>query len=287
MDYIDLHVHTTASDGTMTPTEVVKLAKEIGLKAIAVTDHDTTKGLREAVSAGETYQIEVIPGCELSVEYPKGQMHIVGLWLPVEPKYVNRELEYLREKRHSRNQKIIEKLNKIGISITYEEVLDIVEPGSTVGRPHIARVLVKKNIVKDVNEAFIKYIGPGGKAYVPKTKFSPEKAISILKKEGATVILAHPFSLNLDTQELKKELIRLKDHGLDGMEVYYSEHTPFQVQCYINLCEELNLLVSGGSDFHGTVKKDISLGTGKGNLKIPYVLLERMKEYRRKRGLWC
>lgn len=144
MEYIDLHVHTTASDGTYSPTEVVKLAREIGLKAIAITDHDTTKGLKEAYFAGKEKGVEVIPGCELSVEYPMGQMHIVGLWLPLEPKHVAYELEYLRKKRHDRNKQIIEKLIDAGVDISYEDVLGIVETGSTVGRPHIARVLVAK-----------------------------------------------------------------------------------------------------------------------------------------------
>ncbi len=285
MDLIDLHVHTTASDGTMSPEQVVKLAKQIGLKAIAITDHDTTKGLKEAALAGDKYNIEVIPGCELSVEYPKGQMHIVGLFLPIKPKHLNSELEYLRNKRHSRNKDIIKKLNQAGVNISYEDVLDIVEPGASVGRPHIARVLVKKGVVKDIKEAFSRYIGPDGIAYVPKTKFTPQKAISILKKEGAIVILAHPFSLNLDFDELRQEIKNLKLMGLDGMEVYYSEHNPYQIQGYLKLCNEMDLLVSGGSDFHGTVKKDISLGTGKGNLKIPYILLDTMKKYRQNRGL--
>ncbi len=282
MEYVDLHVHTTASDGTLTPTEVVALAKKIGLKAIAITDHDTTKGLKEACEAGEKVDLEVICGCELSVEYPHGQMHIVGLWIPKEPNILNKELKFLRDKRHDRNKKIIEKLKDAGIDLTYEEVLKMAKKGASVGRPHIARALVQKKVAKDINEAFDKYIGPSGIAYVPKTKFSPSKAISILKKEGATTILAHPFSLNLDADELREELLRLKEYGLDGMEVYYSEHTPKQIKLYLDLCKELNLLVSGGSDFHGTVKKDIQLGWGKGNLKIPYSLVSEMKKYRDK-----
>ncbi len=285
MDCVDLHVHTTASDGTYSPEEVVKLAKQEGLRAIAITDHDTVKGLKEASLAGEKYGVEVIPGCELSVEYPHGQMHIVGLWISKDPKFVAAELQFLRDKRHSRNKDIIKKLQNLGIDITYEEVLEIVKNGTTVGRPHIARVLVKKGVVKDINEAFTKYIGPNGLAYVPKTKFSPKKAIDIIKKEGGLVILAHPYSLNLGPDALKDELIRLKGFGLDGMEVYYSEHTPEQERLYLNLCKELGLLISGGSDFHGSVKKGIFLGKGKGNLKIPYALVEKMKEYRRQKGL--
>ncbi len=287
MRLVDLHTHTTASDGTYSPGELIKLAKEIGLSAVAVTDHDTTRGLKESIKAGETFGIEVIPGCELSVEFTGGQMHIIGLWLPEKPTYLEKELKYLRERRHSRNKRIVEKLRSLGIDISYEDVFEVVEEGATVGRPHIARTLVRKGAVSSVDEAFKKYIGPEGLAYVPKDKFSPEKAIEILKREGATVILAHPFSLNLPFAELKKELERLIPLGLEGMEVYYSEHTKEQTREYLSLCQEMGLLISGGSDFHGSVKKGIQLGTGRGNLKIPYFLVEEMKKHRKKRGLPC
>ncbi|MFP4455944.1 MAG: phosphatase, partial [Desulfonatronovibrio sp.] len=149
----------------------------------------------------------------------------------------------------------------------------------------ICRVLMNKGAVSSVQEAFDRYLGPGGKAYVPKEKFNPEKAISILKDEQATVILAHPFSLNLQHDELRKELYRLKDLGLDGMEVYYPEHTPEQTRYYSSLCAELDLLPSGGSDFHGSVKPHIKLGKGRGKLALPYSLLQDMKNKRIQQGL--
>ncbi len=287
MKLIDLHTHTTASDGTYSPTELVKMAKETGLSAVAVTDHDTTRGLEESIEAGRKFGIEVIPGCELSVEFKGGQMHIIGLWLPLSPRHLEEELEYLRNKRHQRNRRIIEKLRDLGIEISYGDVFEVVEKGATVGRPHIARTLVNKGIVSSVDEAFKKFIGPQGLAYVPKEKFSPEKAIGILKREGATIILAHPFSLNLSPSHLKKEIERLRGLGLEGMEVYYSEHTQEQTREYLCICREMGLLVSGGSDFHGAVKKGIHLGRGRGNLKIPYDLVEEMKKYRKNKGLPC
>ncbi|MFP4237437.1 MAG: PHP domain-containing protein [Desulfonatronovibrio sp.] len=283
MSEIDLHTHSTASDGTYTPFELVRLARNINLKAIALTDHDTTGGLNEALKAAREMNMEVIPGCELSVEF-QGVMHIVGLWLEPDAPKLNQSLLELRNKRNARNEIIVEKLQSQGIAITYEEVRNLAGDAS-IGRPHICRVLMNKGAVSSVQEAFDRYLGPGGKAYVPKEKFNPEKAISILKDEQATVILAHPFSLNLQHDELRKELYRLKDLGLDGMEVYYPEHTPEQTRYYSSLCAELDLLPSGGSDFHGSVKPHIKLGKGRGKLALPYSLLQDMKNKRIQQGL--
>lgn len=283
MAEIDLHTHSTASDGTYTPFELVRLARNINLKAIALTDHDTTGGLNEALKAAREMNMEVIPGCELSVEFP-GVMHIVGLWLEPDAPKLNRSLLELRNKRNARNEIIIEKLQGQGIAVTYEEVRNLAGDAS-IGRPHICRILMNKGIVSSVQEAFDKYLGPGGKAYVPKEKFDPEKAISILKDEQATVILAHPFSLNLQQDELRKELYRLKDIGLDGMEVFYPEHTPEQVGYYSSLCAELDLFPSGGSDFHGSVKPHIKLGKGRSKLNLPYSLLQAIKNKRIQQGL--
>ncbi|MFO7727473.1 MAG: PHP domain-containing protein [Desulfonatronovibrio sp.] len=283
MSEIDLHTHSTASDGTYTPFELVRLARNINLKAIALTDHDTTGGLNEALNAANEMDMEVIPGCELSVEF-QGVMHIVGLWLEPDAPRLNRSLLELRNKRNARNEIIIEKLQGHGIAITYEEVRNLAGDAS-IGRPHICRILMNKGAVSSVQEAFDRYLGPGGKAYVPKEKFNPEKAISILKDEQATVILAHPFSLNLQHDELRKELYRLKDMGLDGMEVFYPEHTPEQSRFYSSLCAELDLLPSGGSDFHGSVKPHIKLGKGRGKLNLPYSLLQAIKNKRIQQGL--
>ncbi|MFW6415445.1 MAG: PHP domain-containing protein [Thermodesulfobacteriota bacterium] len=285
MSEIDLHTHSTASDGTFSPAELIREAQDSGLKAVALTDHDTTKGLQEIIRAGKNADVEAIPGCELSVNYPTGQMHIVGLWLPEHPEHVQSQLQYLRDRRHSRNERILQKLQAIGIQMDYSEVKELAGDAS-IGRPHIARLLMEKNYVPTVQEAFDKYIGPGGQAYVPKDKLDPEQAIEVLKQEGATVILAHPYSLEISYQELRSEVQRLQGLGLDGMEVYYTEHTREQTREYLQICRELGLLASGGSDFHGSVKPDVKLGSGKGNLDIPYSLLQEMKEYRKRSGLW-
>ncbi len=284
MSRIDLHTHSTASDGTYTPYELVRLAKSSGLKAIALTDHATTGGLKEAFQAAIELDTEVIPGCELSVEY-KGLMHILGLWINPDAPALNESLLELRTKRNDRNEIIVEKLRKNGIDITYDDIKALAGDAA-IGRPHICRVLMNKGAVSSVQEAFEKFLGPGGRAYVPKEKFNPEKAISILKNEQATVILAHPFSLSLPDDELTRELVRLKDIGLDGIEVFYPEHTGQQINLYSSLCSRLDLLPSGGSDFHGSVKPHIKLGRGRGTMNVPYSLVQTMKDRRAEQGLW-
>ncbi len=284
MSEIDLHIHSTASDGTFTPSQLVSHALEKGLKAIALTDHDTTGGLEEALKAGREHDLEVIPGCELSVDYP-GLMDILGLWLRPEAPALNRALKELREKRNARNEIIIEKLQKQGVDITYNEVRKLAGKAS-IGRPHISRVLMNKGVVSSVQESFNRYLGSSGTAYVPKQKFSPEKAVSVLKDEGALVVLAHPCSLGINGRDLYQELIRLKELGLDGMEVFYPEHSRAQTEQYAAMCRKLDLLPTGGSDFHGTVKPGIELGTGKGNLNLSYSILQDLKNKRLELGLW-
>jgi len=285
MGEIDLHTHSTASDGTLEPRELVMAAKSAGLKALALTDHDTTSGLAEAVAAGRELDIEVIPGCELSVVYPQGHMHIVGLWLPVRAEQVQEKLSYLRQRRHSRNERILEKLRLQGIELDYSEVKELAG-GVSIGRPHIAQALMNRGSVASIAEAFDRFIGPEGSAYVPKDKLTPEEAIEILVREEATVILAHPYTLELDNQALAGEVRRLKDLGLQGLEVFYPDHSSEQTAQYLELCNRLGLLVSGGSDFHGSIKPDIALGSGRSGLALSLEHLTAMKRARRERGQW-
>jgi hypothetical protein len=282
---IDLHAHTTVSDGTLTPTELVKLAKESGLDAIAVTDHDTFKGIPEAMEAGKKYGIEVIPGAELSLESPEGAgwIHVVALWLPERADELQKAFDWVIEGRANRNHEIVAKLRRLGVNITYEAVA--ARAGGTIGRPHFAQELMALGVVSSMDEAFKIWIGDNGKAYVPKRKLTPEQAFPILKNIGATSILAHPFALRLSYPETEKVVRRLMDLGLDGMEVYYSEHSAADTQAFGEMADRLGLLKSGGSDFHGTNKPDIKLGVGRGNLDIPNELLDKMKEARRAKGL--
>ncbi|MDZ7760994.1 MAG: PHP domain-containing protein [Desulfovermiculus sp.] len=284
MSEIDLHTHSTASDGSLTPDELVHAGKEAGLLALALTDHDTVSGLDLAVCTGKEIGLEVIPGCELSVQSTYGFMHILGLWVSPRPSSLQTALDWMQDKRWQRNEKMLAALRSLGISIENTEVKEEAR-GESVGRPHIAQVLVRKGVVGDMQEAFVRFIGSNGSAYIPKVKLTAGQAISALKGDQATVILAHPYSLDREAEELESELRRLKSLGLDGVEVYYPDHNPEQTDLFARLTTKLDLLPSGGSDFHGRIKPDIRLGVGRGDLSLSYGLLEKMKTARRMQGL--
>ncbi|GAB7021774.1 PHP domain-containing protein [Salidesulfovibrio brasiliensis] len=283
---IDLHTHTTASDGTFTPTELVELAAEKGLEAVAVTDHDTVDGTAEAMRAGERVGVEVIPGCELSASSPRGAgwLHIVGLFIQPDPTALLEAFAWLQEGRRQRNHEIAEKLQRLGINTSYERVA--ARATGTVGRPHFAQELLDLGVVNSLDQAFSQWLGDRGKAYVPKRKLSPERALEVLKSVGATTVLAHPYILSLGRNTLETLVKHLKDHGLDAIEVDYTEHNSEQRGYYRKLAEKYDLLESGGSDFHGNVKPLVRLGTGKGDVHVPYSVLEAMKKAREEQGLW-
>lgn len=283
MPEIDLHTHSTASDGTLSPTELVAAAAAMGLRALALTDHDTVQGVPEACAAGLASGVEVIGGCELSVHFSRGSMHLLGLWLPPQPVALQATLDHLTDMRRVRNETIIRNLNGFGIDIIYDE-LEKIADGGTIGRPHIAQLLIDKGVALNFQDAFLNWLRPGTKGYAPKEKLEPRQAVELLKAESATVILAHPCTLHLDEAGLEETLRQLKDYGLDGMEVYYSMHTQSQTNLYAALCRKLDLLESAGSDFHGGNKPNIQLGRGKGGLRPSYRLVERMKERRAAQG---
>lgn len=284
MPGIDLHTHSTASDGSLTPTELIHAARDADLEIISLTDHDTTGGLSEAATAAITVGVEFIPGCELSVVSPNGNMHILGYWIPIGPSELSDTLKYLRDRRHERNHLIMAKLKALGMDISYDDVL-AVSGGDAVGRPHIAQVMHAKGFVHQLSDAFKDYLGSEGKAYVPKEKLDPRQAIELLKSVGATVVLAHPFLLGLEGADLRGVLKQLKAYGLDGIEAYYTMHRPDQTLQYLKIAQDLDLLVTGGSDFHGAIKPDVQLGIGFGNLFMPVSLVTAMKERRASQGL--
>jgi hypothetical protein len=284
MDLIDLHTHSTASDGTLTPTQLVRTAAGLGVAALALTDHDTIAGTEEAMVAGRAHSVEVIPGIELSVEAGDQSMHILGLWVPPRAKGLVDALAYLRDRRRERNDLILARLKQLGLAVSGREVAVFSGDGA-VGRPHIAQVLVGKGYVSSMSEAFSTYLGPRGSAYVPKVKLGPDQAIPLLKAEGATVVLAHPFLLGWTLSQLEYQARALMALGLDGIEAYYTEHSAQQTQGYLRLADRLGLAVSGGSDFHGAIKPRISLGTGKGGLHVPVKVLDDLKARRRAQGL--
>jgi hypothetical protein len=277
MSRLDLHLHTTHSDGSCTPTEVVTMAHRAGVTALAITDHDIMTGLAEAVAAGQQYGIEVIPGVEISSLAGNSELHILGYFLDGQDSALDDRLETLRDSRHLRNPRIIERLQMLGIDITYDEVRTLAGTDS-IGRPHIARVLMDKRIVASAKEAFDRFLAEGKPAYVPRELPSPAEAIRWIKAARGLAVLAHPTWVKTEKQPLIDLVRQLKTDGLDGVEVYYSTHAARQTREYLGLAHQLGLLVTGGSDFHGLTKPDIEVGIGKGTLHIPTSLLPKMKE---------
>ncbi len=275
---IDLHIHTSISDGTYTPGQVVESAKQLGLCAIAITDHDTIDGVEEAQNkAQQLGDIEVIAGTEITTDY-YGSMHILGYYLNINDITLKEQLKYIQQKREERNERIVTLCLEHRIPITLEE-LEIEANGDLIGRLHIASLLMKKGIVKDTGEAFEKYLGRDANCYSPREKITPGNAIKIIKDNGGLAVLAHPVHLFLDSDfELKKLFGNLKDIGLDGIEVYHSDHSPKLTKSLLDITGELDLCVTGGSDFHGSLKPHVKLGVGKDNLSIPYDILLNIKQ---------
>lgn len=273
MGYIDLHTHSTASDGTLSPRALVRHAAEVGLCAIALTDHDSVLGVREAVEAGREFGVRVIPGVELSAEYP-GELHILGLFLDAENPALTKALARIVEHRGARNIKMLEKLGEIGIKISFDEVSDI-SAGGAVGRVHIARALVNRGHAKGIDEAFKKYLVRGAPGYARREKPSPEDAIKIIKSAGGIAVLAHPVFLELNAPGLRKLLTKLMGYGLGGLECIYPEHDERATREYISIARELGLYITGGSDFHGENKPRIKLGMA-GRGRISAALLDEI-----------
>ena len=285
MKKIDLHTHSTASDGTDSPSALVRRAKDAGLAAIALTDHDTNAGLAEARIAARLHDIILVPGCEISTRTQAASMHILGLWIPSDNAALNNFFQYLNEVRERRNRQIIAKLQSCGIKITLAEVM--AEAAGTTGRPHFANVLVKKGVVEDISEAFSAYLGHTGKAYVPKEPVDPASACRILSDAGATVILAHPLLDHPDISWLDRKIHELSKSGLQGLEVWHTVPNPENEILLLEMARAHGMLVSGGTDYHGANKPEISLGTGYGNLDVPFAVYENLCIARKKRGLPC
>jgi hypothetical protein len=277
MNLIDLHTHSNASDGSLAPGELVTYALQKGAAAIALTDHDTVAGLSEALRVAEASHFELVPGLEISAAYTGGGMHILGYFIDHDDPFLQQELEHLQEARRERNPKIIVRLQELGIPITYDQVLSL--SGGQIGRPHIAQAMLQIGAVQSLDEAFKHYLTKGAPAYVEKFRFPPDRAISLIRQAGGIPVLAHPFTLNCTTREqLIRLLQELKEQGLQGLECLYSEHTSEQTGEYLALAEKLDLLVTGGSDFHGRNKEGVEVLTGYGALRIPYDRLQSLKD---------
>lgn len=288
--FIDLHSHSTASDGSDTPTELVRKAAAAKLAAIALTDHDTTSGLDEAVREGRQRGIEVIRGCELGVRCEHGELHILGLWLPEngDTTPLDATLAALRHHRATRNHRIAAQLRECGVDIEYAEV-EAISGGESVSRLHFARILHEKGYVPSPQEAFARYIGPGGRAYVAKETLSPTGGVALLRSVGATVALAHPMLFrypgNGFAEWLDDTVADLKSHGLDAIEAYHSEHSQADTRRCVDLAARHGLALTGGSDYHGAGKPGIALGRGRGGLRVTTAVLDSLKERRLRQGL--
>jgi len=285
MSFIDLHTHSTASDGSDTPAELVQKAARIGLHAIALTDHDTLSGLDDAADAAHDLGIEFIRGCEVSARSDQGSIHILGLWVPANCDSLENFLAHLRNARDRRNGMILKKLQSHGLKITIDEVAS--HACGTIGRPHIAEVLLEKGYVDNRKEAFDEWLDYNGKAYVPKPAPAPHEAVRILAEAGAAPIVAHPMLRPAPEDWLKAFTASLLPYGLFGLEAWHSSHTVEQSQVILNIAKMFSLGVSGGSDYHGLNKPDISLGKGHGNLHLKREVLENMKKIRKSSGLPC
>ena len=276
MDLIDLHVHSNASDGSLTPSEVADEAIRMGLKAIALTDHDTVDGIPEILAYTKDKDLEVVPGIEVSCYYKKREIHILGFYIDYENEDLQKELSFLKEQRENRNIKMVELMQRDGMNITMEKLLHG-NPDSVITRAHFARVLVEEGICKDKEVAFRKYIGVGCKYYLPKPQVPCEKAMDILSRYAKCSFLAHPLLYHFGYAQIEELVDYLKTLGLKGIEAYHSSNNSYESDKLRSIALHHDLLISGGSDFHGVVKPNIQMGKGRGGMKIPMRLLDTIK----------
>ena len=267
--FVDLHTHSTASDGTFAPDAVARLAKQSGLVGFALTDHDTIAGLEAAANAARELAIDFVPGVELSCEFPHpGTLHLLAYCIDPHNPQLREMLARLIQARDARNPRMVRRLNELGIAISLEEVEDAAG-GEVVGRPHMAAVLVRKGYVSSVKDAFNKYLGQGAAAYVEKERLSPREAIATVLAAGGLPVLAHPIQLRAENDAQLERIVKdLTDLGLAGIEVIHSDHDAALIEKYTKLADRFGLLKTGGSDFHGVNKKEIQLGNANGR-RIP------------------
>lgn len=278
-EYVDLHSHSTASDGTLPPGDVVRLAKDSGLVGLALTDHDTIAGLAEARAEAERLGVTFVPGIEISAVPPvdNGTLHILGYGVDVDSPVLHGMTRGLVEARDNRNPRIIARLRELGVDLSMAEV-EAEAGGGVVGRPHMAAVLVRKGVVKSIKEAFDVYLGQGGKAYFDKERLAPRRAMELIRESGGLPVLAHPVQLRTTNDaQLDRVVKDLLDLGLAGIEVLHSDHDDAWVERCEGLAGRYGLLKTGGSDFHGSNKKDIPLGLARGR-RVPREWMDRLLE---------
>ena len=273
---IDLHSHTTASDGSLIPEELVRLAKQQGVATLAVTDHDTVAGLSRAVAEGRQAGVDIIPGIEISCLYGETELHILGYFINPDDPLLNPALTRYLASREERNPRIVQRLQELGCDLTYAEVKKAAGV-ATVGRPHIAQALVRRGYVNSVSEAFDRYLADDAPAYIPRLLPSPAEAIGLIRQISGIPVLAHPAYTSRLKEPFEQVCETLKGLGLLGIEAIYSSHSRQQTDRYRSISNNQGLLVTGGSDFHGEAKPNLLVGTGYGNLIVPSDLLEPMR----------
>lgn len=284
-NYIDLHIHSTASDGTLTPTEIVQSAlkstkSEKDPIVIALTDHDTVAGVSEFLKEAKKNKerVTAIPGVEISTNYHGVEIHILGYNVDPENKELLEQLKICRESRDGRNEKIIARLQAEGFQITMEDIKPE-DPNETIARPHIAKQLMKKKYVSSVKEAFDKYLAEGRSCYVERIRPTPEEAIQLIRNSGGVPVLAHlMYYKKLNAAEKETMVFKLKEAGLQGIEAYYNSYTPVEEDYVASLAKQNGLLLTGGTDYHGQNKPHISLFTGQGSMEVPETILPEFLE---------
>ena len=276
---IDLHTHSSASDGTDSPTELVRRAIAAGLSAFALTDHDTLSGLGEARSAASEAGIRLIPGTELSVDHDGLKLHMLVHFLEPEDGPLQDRLAELRHGRHERNSKIIAKLRELGYEIDETDVA-AQAGGEAVGRPHIADALVAKGFISTRAEAFDGLLSDGGAAYADRLRLTATEAVSLAAASGAVTTVAHPYTIDRNQETFPALFAELHDLGLSGLEAYYPEHSKDLRAHLASLATDLGLVATGGSDYHGTGKPGLELGSGFGDLVVPDTVLAELEERR-------
>lgn len=272
---IDLHAHSTCSDGTLRSAELAALAAAEGLSAVALTDHDTLEGIPEFLAAARERRLRAVAGVEISIEFSPGTMHMLGYDFRCDDPRLAELLRRIREGRKARNERILERLAELGMPVSSAE-LSAFAGGEVVGRPHIAQAMVARGYVRDQTEAFERWLAKGRPAYVARYRPTAEEAIAVITAAGGVAVLAHPVSLELGEAALIALLRRLRELGLRGLEAHHPEHTPAMRQRYMEIARDLGLVATGGSDFHGGLKPAIRLGRGFGDLRVPDEALDRL-----------
>jgi predicted metal-dependent phosphoesterase TrpH len=273
---IDLHTHSVFSDGTNTPEELVEMAEKRGLKALALTDHDTVGGVPRLLAAAENLSVEAVPGIELSADCDRGTMHILGYFIDYTCPVLLEKINIVQQGRNVRNQEILKKLNKLGYILQWSDVQRHAGE-DVIGRPHFAQALLERKHVKSKKAAFDLLLAKGRPGYAERYRYSAQECIELIRKAGGVSVLAHPATLYLPDDQLRAVVVGLKDFGLDGIEAHYGEHRPENMRKFIQWAKELDLICSGGTDFHGKNTPDLKLGRGFGQLNVPDEVLDNLK----------